>query len=80
MMQYLKNWNVVRILRLVMGIIITVQGIQAGHWLIVALGALFVVLPLLNISTCASGSCEVPRHRRPAKIKNEDPSTFENVK
>ncbi len=78
-MNYLRSWNVVRLLRLVMGIVITIQGIMASHWLIAGLGALFTLLPILNISTCSSGACEVPR-RKPATSKGEhDPSIYEKL-
>lgn len=42
---YLAQWNIMRLLRLIMGIIIIVQGVKAEMWLIVALGILFQSCP-----------------------------------
>ncbi|MEC5146998.1 hypothetical protein UNH65_25855 [Chitinophaga sp. 180180018-2] len=38
MKKYLRNWNLMRALRLVMGIIIAVQGFQSGQWMVAGLG------------------------------------------
>ena len=57
MINWLKNWNVVRLLRFVLGILIVFQGIDAKQWLIVALGVFFAVLPVLNVGCCGTSSC-----------------------
>lgn len=62
---YLSQWNVMRVLRLVMGILIIIQGVKAGMWLIAGLGVLFTILPLMNIGGCSvNGSCQVPPRER----------------
>ena len=58
-----------RIFRLALGIIIIVQGIQTGTWLFVALGAIFTLMPLLNIGCCAGSSCSVPVSKTNIKIQ-----------
>ncbi len=58
---YVAQWNVMRILRLIMGIIIVVQGIKADMWLIIILGVLLCALPLFNIGCGPNGSCSVSR-------------------
>lgn len=63
MKNYVKNWDFMRFVRLVIGVVITVQGVVVGQWLIVGVGALFTLLPLFNVSTCGTGGCEVPRKR-----------------
>ena len=60
MKSYLKNWDLMRILRLGLGILIIAQGVQANDWLIAGLGALFSLMPLLNKGCCSSSSCPVP--------------------
>ncbi|MDD3005564.1 hypothetical protein [Flavobacterium sp.] len=62
MINYLKNWNIIRILRLVMGIFIIIQGVMYNQWIFVILGGLFSLLPLLNAGCGASG-CSVPKQR-----------------
>lgn len=61
---YLSQWSVMRILRLVMGIIIIIQGVKSEMWLIAGLGVLFTILPLLNMGCSANGSCQVPNRER----------------
>ncbi len=67
-MNYLRNWNVMRILRLALGIFIVVQGIQAGEWLLVVLGGMFSLMPLLNIGCCGVSGCSTPIPRSDKKI------------
>lgn len=57
MKQWIQSWNLMRLLRLVMGIAIIFQGIDAKQWFIVALGVFFAVLPVLNIGCCGASSC-----------------------
>lgn len=56
----LSGWNLVRILRLVLGIIIIVQGISTKEWTFVMLGSLLTLMPLLNIGCCGPSGCNVP--------------------
>ena len=55
------NWNIFRILRLILGIAILVQGIQAGDWLFGIAGGLFSLMALLNAGCCAGGACTPPQ-------------------
>ncbi|MCJ0743757.1 hypothetical protein [Pedobacter montanisoli] len=64
MKNYLANWNMIRLIRLAMGIIITVNGALTHEWMILILGGLFTLMAILNINTCATGSCTVPRTKR----------------
>lgn len=73
----LNGWNLMRIVRLALGIIVMVQGFQANEWLLVALGALFSLMPLFNIGCCGVSGCNTPVSRRGNK-KIED-TTYEEV-
>ncbi|MFD1166257.1 hypothetical protein ACFQ2C_11625 [Sphingobacterium daejeonense] len=62
---YLAQWNIMRVLGLIMGVVIIVQGVKAEMWLIVALGILFSIRPLFNMGCSADGSCQVqPKSRK----------------
>lgn len=52
-----NGWNFFRILRLVLGVIIIVQGIYSKDWQISMVGLLFAVLSLFNIGCCGSNGC-----------------------
>lgn len=61
---YLAQWSIMRFLRLIMGIIIIIQGLKSEMWLIAGLGILFTMMPLLNMGCSANGNCEVPSRNR----------------
>lgn len=60
MKNYLKGWNFMRFLRFALGIFIVIQGIQTQEWLFMAMGGIFVLMPLLNIGCCSSRGCVLP--------------------
>lgn len=45
----LKNWNIMRILRLGIGIFVIWQGVLVQEWALIILGSLFLVFTALNI-------------------------------
>lgn len=57
MKKYLRNWDFVRGLRLAFGVFIVIQGVIANEWILAALGGLFSLMPLMNISCCCASSC-----------------------
>ena len=69
-----------RILRLVIGGLVVAQGIQMGEWMLVFFGALFSLMPLLNIGCCAVGNnCNVRPSRKFPDDKTEE-ITYQEVK
>ncbi|OJU74805.1 MAG: hypothetical protein BGO09_04320 [Bacteroidetes bacterium 47-18] len=66
MKNYLSNWNFMRIVRLALGIMIIVQGIQVQEWLFVVLGGLFSLMPVLNIGCCSASGCstQIPKNNK----------------
>lgn len=78
MKNYLRGWNFMRIIRLVLGIVIIVQGIQAQQWMLVALGGLFTLMPLFNIGCCGAAGCNTTYST--SKAKNTEDITYEEVK
>lgn len=67
----IKNWNVIRVVRLWMGGMITYQGIQTADWLLGALGGVFIVLPLLSIGTCGVGGCTIKQPATKSSVQHE---------
>ena len=77
MQNIIKNWSFVRLLRLVMGIVLVVEAVKSGMWFLVAVGVVFVAMPLLNIGCCATGNCAVPTHH----LNNtNDDTEYEEIK
>lgn len=65
-----------RALRLAMGIFVIAQGIRTAEWSFIVLGALFSLLPLLNIGCCGSTGCSIPLAK---SNKKTDDITYEEV-
>lgn len=76
MKDYLRNWNVMRLVRLGLGIAVIIQGFQASEWMFVGLGALFSLMPILNVG-CSGGNCSVPNRKY---INRDDDVVYEEVK
>ncbi|NCC99625.1 MAG: hypothetical protein EOL95_08000 [Bacteroidia bacterium] len=57
----LKNWNTVRIIRLILAIAIGVAAVVDKEYWLLAFSTLFLIQALLgNSCCCGGGSCELP--------------------
>lgn len=72
----LKNWNFMRIFRLLLGIVISIQALNANDKMMLFFGGLFIILPLFNLGCCGS-SC-APNYSKEKSIKKE--FNYEEVK
>lgn len=77
MKNYLQGWNFMRILRLVLGVSILIQGIQAHEMLFIFMGGLFSLMPILNVGCCTTAACSAPTKKSTASM---DDISFEEVK
>ncbi len=66
----LQGWNFMRILRLVLGIGILVQGIAAIETATIILGVVFAGMAIANVGCCGAGGCAV--NSRITNNKKED--------
>lgn len=76
MKAYLLNWSFMRILRLLLGGIILVQGIMAHEVPYAIIGGLLALMAFANIG-CSGGACSVPVSRIKAPI--EKSIDFDNL-
>lgn len=67
--EILRNWNVMRFVRLGLGIAIIVQAVIAGDWMMGILGLLFTTMPVFNIGCCTTGSCNTPVKKNESNSK-----------
>lgn len=67
----LHNWSPLRFIRLVLGIIIIVQGAVAGNVLFALAGILFTGMALFNAGCCAAGNCSVGKTTSNTNNKNK---------
>lgn len=68
----LQGWNFMRIVRLVLGIIIMVQGITEREPVTIILGLLFSGMAVANIGCCGTNGCAV-NPGRSIKNKTKEP-------
>ena len=61
---FLKNWTVIRLLRLGLGAFILYDGIRSQEWLFIVFGLYFSGLAILNIGCFGAQQCGVPSTRK----------------
>lgn len=69
MKNYLKTWDLMRVLRLALGIFIIVQSVITKDWLFVGAGVLFSLMPIMNIGCCGASGCNTPVRKSNRKIE-----------
>lgn len=57
MKKYLQGWDLMRILRLVMGVAIVLQSIHLKEYAMGFIGAWFAIMAIANIGCCGVGGC-----------------------
>lgn len=60
----LKNWDFVRTLRLLIGLGVGGYAAWAGDYFLAALGGLFIIQALFNLSCYGSGGCSVASQKK----------------
>lgn len=74
----LKNWDIARLIRLIMGAGFTFYGLYSGNHFIVLPGILLVILALLNWSCCAAGGCSTSTGTKATYKQFVEPYTLNN--
>lgn len=57
MKRFIQNWDLVRVLRMIMAVSFIGYGISSKDYMLILLGGLFGVQAILNISCCGTGGC-----------------------
>lgn len=58
----LSNWTLWRVIRMIFSIVFITEGIIKSDFIMIAAGAFLFIHALLNVcSSCAGGSCEIPK-------------------
>lgn len=76
--QVVSNWNLMRIIRLGLGIMVIVQSIQFKEYWFVLIGILLAGLAIFNMG-CASGACGVPPIQNRSTAKTMEEIEYEEV-
>lgn len=64
MKKWLSGWNLARLLRLLLGLLVLVNGLYTAQWVLAGLGLVFAAMALANAGCCV-GSCTPPTRRSP---------------
>jgi hypothetical protein len=78
MKNILSNWNFMRALRLILGVIIIFQGIQQQEWMYAFAGVLLSGMALANIGCCGVGGCHVPTRKTANELTTKE-ITYEEI-
>jgi hypothetical protein len=78
MKNILSNWNFMRALRLILGVIIVIQGIQASEFMYAIAGVLLSGMAIANIGCCGVGGCNVPTRKTSTDLTNKE-ITYEEI-
>lgn len=60
MKAYLQQWNLMRIIRLALALIIFGQGFIVKDWTFFVMGALLALMAFMNIGCCGTAGCSLP--------------------
>lgn len=69
---FFKGWSFNRYLRLLIGSLIAIYGIDSGQYLLLFVSAWFITFALLNVSCCGTNGCSTGTKEQPNVDKNED--------
>lgn len=79
MKNYLSNWDVMRFIRLALGVAIMIQGFVMKDWSFVFIGGAFSLMPIFNIGCCANSCKNKSTIRNKTQPKPIEETTYEEI-
>ena len=73
-MNLLRNWNLMRILRFSLGVLMVVESVRAQQWFLLGFGVFFTYLALIN------KGCGVACETKPSASESEKEVEYEEVR
>ncbi|MCO6495141.1 MAG: hypothetical protein J5I91_05610 [Bacteroidetes bacterium] len=80
MKELLKGWNLMRVLYLVMGILIIIQGVETKEWFVALMGGLLLVMGIFKMGCANTKSCCNTAISPKKSESNNDEINFEEIK
>lgn len=68
---FFNNWNLMRWLRLALGIYISIQAVETLSLFLGLVGAIFLFQSITNIGCCSTNGCAVPIDKSSSNINQE---------
>ena len=74
------GWNVMRFLRLAIGVMAIVQAYNEGSWPLAAAGLFVMILAIANLGCCGSGGCVTGKsYERSNNLNKAEEITYEEL-
>ncbi len=83
MQRVTTNWHLMRIMRLGIGIMMLVMGIQSKDWALGLFSGFFLYQAITDTGCCSSAGCNTPRRgyvRPPLQQSTEIVTEYEEIK
>jgi hypothetical protein len=71
------NWNWMRIIRLLLGVIVIVHGVSNGEALYAVIGGMLVLMAFANVGCCGARGCAATQ--RKSGVREEKEIVYEEV-
>lgn len=75
----LKNWNIMRLLRLAIGVWAIIAAYQSGEALLGLMGGLLLVMAVMNIGCCGVGGCNTQMTTRKKSSQKTEEISYEEI-
>jgi hypothetical protein len=75
----LKNWNIMRVLRLAIAVWLLVSAFQTKEIMFGLLGGMLLVLAVMNVGCCGANGCATPRATRKNKLQKGNEINYEEI-
>lgn len=59
------NWNPMRYLRLIFGLIALVIGIADNEYMLILAAAFILITAIFNVGCCGAAGCTIPQKKQP---------------
>lgn len=74
------NWDLMRVIRVIIGASFIGQGIASHQTSLWLMGSLFTAMAVLNVGCFGSSNCGVQNNTSVSKPENSDEVTYEEIK
>ncbi len=61
------NWNFMRVIRLILGVLIIIQSFQSQQYIMIIPGVIFALIAIFGVGCCGNNGCAIPTKNK----KNE---------
>lgn len=72
-----NDWNIMRVIRLALGVLVIIQSISEKNYMLTVAGGLFAFLALINVGCCGTNGCAVNPRVNKSDLKKE--AVYEEV-